>query len=132
MIELNDALSNIANLVATMGNALVLIGMAYGFFRLGRKPFFLAFLLAMPPIFLMSFVNTMSCLGTDAAFAVLPASVWKFLIPATNVLYPIAVILNVTGVCLLLSFVKKARESEPSPRPYSRKPADGLSETGQE
>lgn len=110
MIELNDTLSDVANVTGTIGNAIILVGMAYGFFRLGRKPFFLAYLLATPIILCMSVVNTLSCFGSAAALAVFPASAWKILIPATNALYPVAVILNVTGMCLLLAFMKRNRD----------------------
>ncbi|MCB1102462.1 MAG: hypothetical protein KDL10_08860 [Kiritimatiellae bacterium] len=120
MIELNDILGNIANVTATIGNALVLVGMTYGFFRLGRKSFFLMYLLATPIIFAMSLLNTISCLGAEVAVAFLPPSFWALAIPMTNALYPIAVVLNVAGMCLLLSFVKKTRESEPEPREYRR------------
>ncbi len=122
-----DGIINVANGSAVVGNLLIAVVTAYGYFKFGRQRFLLLFLLATPIVLLMALLNAVACLGKDAVQAVLPGKTYAVLSLLCNGLYPVAMLLSLAGTVLMVRYVAEREKQGPNQpsQPIAGKPGSG-------
>jgi len=110
-----DGIINIANGAAMVGNLLIGIVTAYGYFKFGRRRFLLLFLIATPIFVLMTLLNATACMGKDVVHIVFPGRTFAVASLLCNCLYPVAIIFSLAGTVLMVGYVKEKEQKESEP-----------------